>query len=105
MIRRPPRSTQSRSSAASDVYKRQVQRMLGRASERRPERQVLDRVAGHGHLGEGDEGGAVPCGLLAPFEDRRGVALDVTDTGVDLRERDPQRGHGWKPTASSICAG
>ena len=25
MIRRPPRSTQSRSSAASDVYKRQVQ--------------------------------------------------------------------------------
>src|SRR5450756_3174503 len=26
MIRRPPRSTQSRSSAASDVYKRQLQR-------------------------------------------------------------------------------
>ena len=26
MIRRPPRSTQSRSSAASDVYKRQIQR-------------------------------------------------------------------------------
>eukprot|EP01016_Furgasonia_blochmanni_P021425 TRINITY_DN2367_c0_g2_i4.p2 TRINITY_DN2367_c0_g2~~TRINITY_DN2367_c0_g2_i4.p2 ORF type:complete len:123 (-),score=21.23 TRINITY_DN2367_c0_g2_i4:35-403(-) len=28
MIRRPPRSTQSRSSAASDVYKRQVQRRV-----------------------------------------------------------------------------
>src|SRR5450756_2472089 len=28
MIRRPPRSTQSRSSAASDVYKRQVQEMF-----------------------------------------------------------------------------
>src|SRR5450756_1513539 len=28
MIRRPPRSTQSRSSAASDVYKRQQQKML-----------------------------------------------------------------------------
>ena len=28
MIRRPPRSTQSRSSAASDVYKRQVHRLL-----------------------------------------------------------------------------
>src|SRR5450756_2555866 len=28
MIRRPPRSTQSRSSAASDVYKRQSQRSL-----------------------------------------------------------------------------
>ena len=27
MIRRPPRSTQSRSSAASDVYKRQVQNL------------------------------------------------------------------------------
>src|SRR5680860_1877038 len=29
MIRRPPRSTQSRSSAASDVYKRQVRRVTG----------------------------------------------------------------------------
>src|SRR5450756_1571767 len=29
MIRRPPRSTQSRSSAASDVYKRQVGRRQG----------------------------------------------------------------------------
>eukprot|EP00657_Telonema_sp_P-1_P012081 TRINITY_DN8301_c0_g1_i1.p2 TRINITY_DN8301_c0_g1~~TRINITY_DN8301_c0_g1_i1.p2 ORF type:complete len:102 (+),score=58.72 TRINITY_DN8301_c0_g1_i1:13-318(+) len=29
MIRRPPRSTQSRSSAASDVYKRQIQCTLG----------------------------------------------------------------------------
>eukprot|EP00657_Telonema_sp_P-1_P008186 TRINITY_DN2890_c0_g1_i1.p1 TRINITY_DN2890_c0_g1~~TRINITY_DN2890_c0_g1_i1.p1 ORF type:complete len:104 (+),score=46.46 TRINITY_DN2890_c0_g1_i1:115-426(+) len=28
MIRRPPRSTQSRSSAASDVYKRQYQRRV-----------------------------------------------------------------------------
>src|SRR5665213_4569118 len=28
MIRRPPRSTQSRSSAASDVYKRQLHKML-----------------------------------------------------------------------------
>src|SRR5450756_3217093 len=29
MIRRPPRSTQSRSSAASDVYKRQANESLG----------------------------------------------------------------------------
>ena len=28
MIRRPPRSTQSRSSAASDVYKRQVENVV-----------------------------------------------------------------------------
>ena len=31
MIRRPPRSTQSRSSAASDVYKRQVQQVIDAA--------------------------------------------------------------------------
>ena len=29
MIRRPPRSTQSRSSAASDVYKRQKEASIG----------------------------------------------------------------------------
>ena len=32
MIRRPPRSTQSRSSAASDVYKRQVAYPVQRAA-------------------------------------------------------------------------
>ena len=41
MIRRPPRSTLDRSSAASDVYKRQAQAAL----------------AGHG-LAHGDAGGA-----------------------------------------------
>src|SRR5680860_1743986 len=33
MIRRPPRSTQSRSSAASDVYKRQVHEVAGRVRD------------------------------------------------------------------------
>src|SRR5450756_2137237 len=38
MIRRPPRSTQSRSSAASDVYKRQVDLLCLRlAADRLPE--------------------------------------------------------------------
>ena len=32
MIRRPPRSTQSRSSAASDVYKRQVRKVFNDAN-------------------------------------------------------------------------
>src|SRR5680860_646678 len=44
MIRRPPRSTQSRSSAASDVYKRQAcTRALGKAGTPRwwPRRDVL----------------------------------------------------------------
>ena len=33
MIRRPPRSTLDRSSAASDVYKRQVKRMAQKGQE------------------------------------------------------------------------
>src|SRR5450756_2994729 len=41
MIRRPPRSTQSRSSAASDVYKRQGQEHPGVALA---ERRVVGRV-------------------------------------------------------------
>ena len=37
MIRRPPRSTQSRSSAASDVYKRQLNKYdVGELSEAGP---------------------------------------------------------------------
>src|SRR5450756_1673005 len=35
MIRRPPRSTQSRSSAASDVYKRQVEHRIAHRQEQR----------------------------------------------------------------------
>eukprot|EP00657_Telonema_sp_P-1_P000163 TRINITY_DN10293_c0_g1_i1.p1 TRINITY_DN10293_c0_g1~~TRINITY_DN10293_c0_g1_i1.p1 ORF type:complete len:129 (+),score=72.53 TRINITY_DN10293_c0_g1_i1:136-522(+) len=49
MIRRPPRSTQSRSSAASDVYKRQVVDVVG----------VLPDIAGEDGLeliGEGSGG-------------------------------------------------
>src|SRR5450756_1135734 len=42
MIRRPPRSTQSRSSAASDVYKRQV--LLARDKEVRVGTYVLRRL-------------------------------------------------------------
>src|SRR5450756_3217950 len=40
MIRRPPRSTQSRSSAASDVYKRQVHLLAEQQLERRVRRVV-----------------------------------------------------------------
>eukprot|EP00657_Telonema_sp_P-1_P012859 TRINITY_DN969_c0_g1_i4.p2 TRINITY_DN969_c0_g1~~TRINITY_DN969_c0_g1_i4.p2 ORF type:complete len:119 (+),score=48.41 TRINITY_DN969_c0_g1_i4:116-472(+) len=39
MIRRPPRSTQSRSSAASDVYKRQLQETQGWGQQ--PQGQVI----------------------------------------------------------------
>src|SRR5659263_147709 len=46
MIRRPPRSTQSRSSAASDVYKRQPQRQQDR--EGAPVRDVSEQRLDHG---------------------------------------------------------
>src|SRR5450756_1096245 len=54
MIRRPPRSTQSRSSAASDVYKRQVQHrprgLVGADLQRPLHRQRRDTVLGRGEL-------------------------------------------------------
>src|SRR5680860_535314 len=51
MIRRPPRSTQSRSSAASDVYKRQVQgRDADGRIDRPPQVQWLSEVG----LDDGD---------------------------------------------------
>eukprot|EP00657_Telonema_sp_P-1_P002409 TRINITY_DN15595_c0_g1_i1.p1 TRINITY_DN15595_c0_g1~~TRINITY_DN15595_c0_g1_i1.p1 ORF type:complete len:171 (+),score=70.08 TRINITY_DN15595_c0_g1_i1:100-612(+) len=59
MIRRPPRSTQSRSSAASDVYKRQL---LRRAAPARANMAVLQAVRGHCQ---------VPCGI---FDDPAKVA-------------------------------
>src|SRR5680860_1541867 len=52
MIRRPPRSTQSRSSAASDVYKRQepLQQLL-----REREVPEVDAVADDTHIDDGPE--------------------------------------------------
>ena len=45
MVRRPPRSTLDRSSAASDVYKRQVRDFEAAASEENVlERTTLDKV-------------------------------------------------------------
>src|SRR5674536_304222 len=46
MIRRPPRSTLSSSSAASDVYKRQLAAGRGAASEHQPQLLPADRAAG-----------------------------------------------------------
>src|SRR5680860_1564349 len=46
MIRRPPRSTQSRSSAASDVYKRQIKRRIGIDMEHRGKASVIGPVHG-----------------------------------------------------------
>src|SRR5450756_759936 len=46
MIRRPPRSTQSRASAASDVYKRQVMAQAGAGEEQRALAVEKGRVEG-----------------------------------------------------------
>src|SRR5665811_44520 len=63
MIRRPPRSTRVRSSAASDVYKRQVERRARGRPAAGAGRRTLDHESREGPLGV-----AVPPGLA------RGVA-------------------------------
>eukprot|EP00657_Telonema_sp_P-1_P009695 TRINITY_DN3935_c0_g1_i1.p1 TRINITY_DN3935_c0_g1~~TRINITY_DN3935_c0_g1_i1.p1 ORF type:complete len:136 (-),score=81.33 TRINITY_DN3935_c0_g1_i1:105-512(-) len=54
MIRRPPRSTQSRSSAASDVYKRQYQRRV-RDDEDGPVKSDEERASGEQTDDDDDE--------------------------------------------------
>src|SRR5450756_3243418 len=59
MIRRPPRSTQSRSSAASDVYKRQQQDQERGEHQQAAPQQVGDVDPGGAQLrvpGDGEEG-------------------------------------------------
>src|SRR5659263_95441 len=74
MIRRPPRSTQSRSSAASDVYKRQG---LGHLAE-----ELAHRGAA---LFVGDRGvGPGPRGILRVVPD--GIAVSLT-RDLDPRDR------------------
>src|SRR5680860_1704241 len=57
MIRRPPRSTQSRSSAASDVYKRQLEHEGGAGFEDLLQ-EVTNRIRG--------EAGAIEGALIEP---------------------------------------
>src|SRR5450756_3155250 len=75
MIRRPPRSTQSRSSAASDVYKRQVPPcqttsliVLSDGRHRRSDcHYIVDRICflGDSHICKGDSR-AHPAALHYP---------------------------------------
>ena len=50
MMRRPPRSTQSRSSAASDVYKRQVRICLDRPEIFKTQLRALYRASAFGNI-------------------------------------------------------
>ena len=80
MIRRPPRSTQSRSSAASDVYKRQgLQELRSVLGERAPLDQILDGEPFFWEFPDGD-GGAFQGGGR-----HDGVhARPVGQAGIDL---------------------
>ncbi len=60
------------------------QRRPGGFDERRAQREVLDRVAGEDHLGEGHEVRAPLGRLTGPVDDGVGVAVEVADGGVDL---------------------
>src|SRR5450756_1114756 len=65
MIRRPPRSTQSRSSAASDVYKRQEVLHVGRAAgknRRRAQRTALRELVGRPGRARRGRGPSAPRG-------------------------------------------
>src|SRR5659263_634611 len=69
MIRRPPRSTQSRSSAASDVYKRQQRKVTGLAPW------VFREVGGIVELAGIDEDRDRDCpALVAGPRDQRAMA-------------------------------
>src|SRR5665648_866279 len=100
MIRRPPRSTLSSSSAASDVYKRQWV-WLDRVRDRT--RQTLDldalraaedfggdvvRLADE-VLGDDSAAAALVAGVLGPLVERTGDAADVPEPAdVIARARD-----------------
>jgi hypothetical protein len=51
--------------------------------------QVLGRIARDRELGQDDEVGAGRPRLLDAGEDQPAVSLEVTDRGIDLREREP----------------
>src|SRR5450756_3239856 len=83
MIRRPPRSTQSRSSAASDVYKRQVKALDKRLLD------VGEPLAAH-PLAHREYGGLRPVkDFLGPVGS---VVSEVRDLVADV-DKVPPEGH------------
>ena len=70
------------------------------STKRRAQREVLDRVAGEHHLGEGHQVGAALGGRRRPPADRRGVAGEVADGRVDLGQGESQLRH-----AASVVGG
>src|SRR5450756_3187097 len=74
MIRRPPRSTQSRSSAASDVYKRQmlIRVTLDRRRHVRHRREAAHTTRVGSHV-------AIPCALVVARGCERQDSLAITE--------------------------
>src|SRR5450756_3164056 len=103
MIRRPPRSTQSRSSAASDVYKRQVLQQGQLLGELPQVFLAVGQFGPHALVGDQRADGKMPCplasGLLlavagggdASGKFRVGVKQGHGDAGASGHRREADR--------------
>src|SRR5680860_1916227 len=99
MIRRPPRSTQSRSSAASDVYKRQ--------RRGRRHRGVRSERPGRGHPGAATRPGRVAVtGVLVAGGGLIGlsVAWHAAQRGLSVTVVDQAPGAGASYAAAGMLA-
>src|SRR5680860_1686666 len=88
MIRRPPRSTQSRSSAASDVYKRQAPERERLTRLRRPDQDVVLGAWEMIFALSADESDAAVDAALAGYAERdvRYLSLFGIDPGPDYAD-------------------
>src|SRR5450756_3235514 len=93
MIRRPPRSTQSRSSAASDVYKRQVgpQRLGLHVADRDRLLEPPHCVDGHGQREDDEEEEKDESEVVDAQHAERTRAALCHLAGEDEREREKNR--------------
>src|SRR5659263_777784 len=81
MIRRPPRSTQSRSSAASDVYKRQDNVLIEMNG---PEAPILDGSAGPYVKILNEAGIVAQHADVEYFEIKRKIVYRNVETGTEI---------------------
>src|SRR5665213_1819299 len=90
MIRRPPRSTQSRSSAASDVYKRQL---LQRAPSNSHEIGTKDPTTGdHGIEVAANQPATTPSSARRRRAPARSAGVAALESHEDLVQLSPWRG-------------
>ena len=87
--RRSSRGSPRSPRTVGDVGGDPVEGRAGRGRERRPQQQILGRVARDRELRDEHHIGARCVSCADPFAHPLGVAGDVTDGGVDLAERDP----------------